>query len=512
MSIAENNKRIAKNTLALYFRTFITMIVGLYTGRVMLQALGVENYGINAVVGGIVGMSSLITGAMSGGISRFITFALGECDIVRMKKVFSTSVNVQIILSIVIVLVLETIGLWFLNSEANIPDGRMVAANWVLQCSILALVFNLISVPYNATIVAHEHMSIYAYMSIVDVILKLTIVFLIKAFNGDRLILLSLLNVGVSLVMRLFYAWYCNKYFDETRYDYHLFDKYLLREMTQFSAWGALGNSAWIFNTQGVNMLINMFFGVTFNAARGVAVTVSGMVTTFVGNFTVSFTPQITKCYASDDWERMFMLANRGTKFSWFLMYLLIVPVFLEAETLLKMWLGTPPEYASLFLRFTLFESLSVTIASAFFTIIQATGDIKQHQIEATLYGGLVFPLTWVVFKFGAPVWASCSIFIFIYFTIKVITFRSLKRLVNYPVSHFLRHCLAPCLVVSFASFVLPGIITYFMPSSILRFIVVVPIAILWTLFCEFYLGLDRFEKEFALTQIDKLKNKILKK
>lgn len=375
--ISQNNKRIAKNTLALYFRTFITMIVGLYTSRVMLQALGVDDYGVNNVVGGIVAMSSLITGTMSQAISRYITFTIGQKDPERLKAMFSTSVNAQMVMSVLAVVVLEIFGLWFLNSQANIPEGRMTAAHWVFQCSLISLVISLISSPYNALLVAHEHMGIYAYTSIAEVSLKLIIVFLIVSYDGDRLILLSVLSVCVGLGMRIFYGWYCSKHFEESEYNPRIFDKGLLKELTVFSCWNLLNNGAWVFATQGVNMLINVFFGVAYNAARGIAQTVNGAVQSFVGNFTMAFSPQITKSYAAGEKEYAIHLANRGTKFAWLMMYIFIVPVCCEAETLLWLWLGQVPEWSVLFLRFAMFESLAVSSGGNLFRLIQADGKVK---------------------------------------------------------------------------------------------------------------------------------------
>lgn len=247
-NISQNNKRIAKNTLALYFRTFITMLVGLYTGRVILQALGVDNYGINNVVGGIVGMSSLITSTMSAAISRYITYSIGQGNNKeRLRTMFSTSVNAQIVMSILVIVILEIFGLWFLTNKASIPEGRMVAAHLFFQCSLVSLVISLISSPYNALLVAHERMGIYAYTSIVEVTLKLAVVFIILAFDGDRLILLSILNVLVGFGMRIFYGWYCSKHFEESQYSIKVFDKGLLKELTVFSGWNLLNNSAWVF-------------------------------------------------------------------------------------------------------------------------------------------------------------------------------------------------------------------------------------------------------------------------
>ena len=509
---SSNNKRIAKNTIALYFRTFVTMIVGLYTSRVMLQALGVDNYGINNVIGGIVAMSTLLTGAVSQSISRFITYALGEGDKNRMKMVFSTSVNVMIAMSVIAVLVLEVIGVWFLNTKADIPDGRMVAAHWVLQCGLVTLVFNLISSPYNATIVAHERMTIYAYVSIVEVVLKLTVCFAIMAFEGDRLILFAILNSLVALGLRLFYSWYCKRNFEEASYNYKLFDRTFFREMSQFTGWYLVGNAVWVFNTQGLNMLINVFFGVALNAARGVALSVTTAMTTFVNNFTIAFTPQITKSYAIKDMDRVMFLVFQGTRFTWFLIFLFIIPVFWETDTLLRLWLGEPPEYASLFLRFALFESWSIIISFALHNVILASGQLKRVQLRIAIYTAFIFPLTWVCFLSGADAWVSYVVFIVLNTTAKGFTLAELKRIMDFPVLRFLKEVVLRCTFVTMIAFVLPGILTFVMPQSISRFFIVVPIAIIWTLVCVYTLGLTKSDRLLANTMVLKMKDKILRK
>lgn len=432
--ISQNNKRIARNTLALYFRTFITMIVGLYTGRVMLQALGVENYGINAVVGGIVAMSSLITSTMSAAISRYITYTLGQENKGRLKTMFSTSINAQIVMAVIVALVLEIAGVWFLNHEANIPEGRMEAANWVLQCSIVTLMISLISSPFNALIIAYERMTIYAYMSIMDVTLKLAICFIIIAYDGDRLVLFALLQIAVTLCMNIFYGWYCSRNFEGAYYSPRLLDKGLLKELTVFSGWNLMNNGAYVFATQGVNMLVNVFFGVVYNASRSVAMTVNSAVQGFVGNFTMAFSPQITKSYAAGDTAYAVHLANKGTKFTWLMMYIFIVPVCMEAETLLQLWLGEVPELAPLFLRFAMFESLAVSSGQNLFKLIQADGHIKSYTVHAALTAGLIFPLVWLFFYMGAPVWAAYLIFIIDFLFLNLVRFYDLKRLMVFSV------------------------------------------------------------------------------
>lgn len=497
MDNSSNNKRIAKNTLALYVRTFITMIVGLYTGRVMLQALGVDNYGINAVVGGIVSMSSLITSTMSAAISRYITYALGKGDKENLKTMFSTSINAQIMMALIVAVVLETIGVWFLNSGANIPDGRMEAANWVLQCSIVTLMISLISSPYNAMIIAYERMSIYAYMSIVEVSLKLVICFVIMAYGGDRLILLALLQVGVSLLMRILYGWYCSRNFDEAHYSPKIFDKNLMKELSVFSGWNLINNGAYVFATQGVNMLANVFFGVVYNASRSIAMTVNGAIQSFVGNFTMAFSPQITKRYAAGDVDYAVSLVNRGTKFTWLMMYVFIVPVCMEAETLLRLWLGEVPDMAPLFLRFAMFESLSVVSGQNLFKLIQADGHVKRYTIHAAITAGLIFPVVWLAYYLGAPVWMAYVIFIVDFMVLNLVRFYDIKRLMSFSMCQFGQEVVIPCTIVSVTSFILPLAICYYMETGILRFFVSIPVSMLWTCACCILFGLTNGERMF---------------
>ena len=476
----------------------------------MLQALGVDNYGINNVVGGIVAMSSLITGAVSSAITRFITYAIGEGDKHRMKIVFSTSVNVMIAMAIIAVIVLEVIGVWFLNYQADIPEGRMTAAHWVLQCSIVTLAVNLINSPYNATIIAHERMSIYAYVSIAEVMLKLAVCFAIIAFQGDRLILFAVLNVIVAFGLRIYYTWYCKRNFPEANYEYKLFDRSFFKEMTQFTGWYLVGNAVWVFNTQGINMLINVFFGVVLNAARGVAISVTSAITAFVNNFTVAFVPQITKSYATGDMERVLFLVFQGTKFTWYLIALFIVPVFWEADTLLMLWLGNPPEYASIFLRFALFESWSIIISFALHNVILASGLLKRVQIRVAAFTSLIFPVTWLCFWLGAPAWVSYVIFILLNTLAKGFTIAELKRIINFPVVLFMKECVLRCTIVSIIAFILPGAFVYLIPQSVGRFFILVPFAILWTMLCAYFLGLNKSEKVTAKSYIWKLANKYI--
>ena len=319
---SDNNKRIAKNTLLLYFRMLLMMAVSLFTSRVVLNTLGVEDFGIYSVVGGVVGMFVFINNSMSSATQRYITFALGKGDKNRLQTVFSTTLQIHSLIAVIIVLLGETVGLWFLYNKMQIPADRMDAALWVMQCSIVSMVVMIVSVPYNADVIAHEKMSAFAYISILEVVLKLAIVYLLLVFSYDKLILYAILILMIQILIRFCYSIYCNKHFEETKYK-HVWDKKLFKEMTGFAGWSLFGNMAGVLFGQGLNMLLNVFFGPVVNAARAVAVQVQGAIQQFVANFQTALNPQITKTYAAGELNEMHRLMFRSARFSFYLLFFL---------------------------------------------------------------------------------------------------------------------------------------------------------------------------------------------
>ena len=489
-----NNKRIAKNTLLLYFRTLFIMLVTLYTSRVVLNTLGVTDYGIYNVVGGVVAMFSVISGSLSSSISRFITYELGHGDFERLKRIFSTSVNIQIGISILILVLADIFGVWFLNAKMNIPAERLTAANWVLQCSLLSFIINLISVPYNACIIAHERMSAFAYISILEAVLKLAVVYMLLVSPYDKLVTYAILLVIVALLIRLTYGQYCRRHFEESRYKF-VYDKPLVKEMTSFAGWSFFGNSAYMLNVQGVDMLINIFFGVTLNAARGIATQVQNAVMQFVNNFTVAVNPQITKSYAAGDREYMNKLVCRGARFSYFLLFLFVVPIVCEADYILYLWLKIVPEYAPLFLRLTMFGSLMMLLGNSMLTAISATGDIKRYQLWVTIVGCLVFPFTWVAFKLGFPPETTYVIFIAIYFLLVFVRLYIAKGLLRFPVRLYLTDVILRISMVSAISFILPLLIIYNIEEGFFRLCLTCIIALTSTALTIWMLGLQKSER-----------------
>jgi len=360
---SDNNKRIAKNTLLLYFRMLITMLVSLYTSRVVLQTLGISDYGLYNVVGGVVTMFTFINGTLASGTQRFLTFELGANNKEKLHRVFNTAMALHGLLALVLFFLVETIGLWFLYNKMNIEAGRMDAAFWVFQFSCITMLINVIQVPYMSSLISHEKMDIYAYMSIFDVVMKLLIVFLIQVVDYDKLIL--------NCISALIYNIYCRKLFDECKIS-RAFDKKIFREMMNFSGWNIFGCASVTFQGQGVNILLNMFFGTVVNAARGIAFQVNGIVMQFVNNFQMAVNPQIVKHYAAGETNQMIKLSTVNSKLAAFLLLFILVPLFIEIDFVLHVWLGEYPAYAPIFLRIILIQSVIQTMTRPVVMMIHA--------------------------------------------------------------------------------------------------------------------------------------------
>lgn len=398
---SEDNKRIAKNTLFLYVRMFLTIVVNLYTVRVIWQVLGVDDYGIYNVVGGIVMMFAFLNSAMVASSQRFISFELGTGNKEKLKNVFSISVTVHVLLAGAIFILAETIGLWFLNDKLNIPENRMVAANWVYQCSIIAFLINIVSVPYNACIVAHEHMKVYGYFGILEVMLKLFIVFLLIFIPFDKLITYAILTVVVSGSMRLIYGRYCSRHFEECGFRFAS-DHYLMRDMFSFAGWSFIGNLGFSVRDQGLNIVVNLFFNVAVNAAKGIANQIGAVVNGFAFNFQMAINPQITKRYASGDITSMLNLMFSGCKYSAILIMFVVIPLFFSCEQVLGLWLGNVAPYTVGFLQLILVTVLIDSMVNPITTSIQATGHIKWFQIIISIIMVSNIPLAWLCLNYDA--------------------------------------------------------------------------------------------------------------
>lgn len=496
-----DNKRIAKNTFLLYLRMLFTMGVSLYTSRVVLNTLGVEDYGIYNVVGGVIAMFSFINGAMSSATQRYITFELGKGNKEKLSRVFSTAIQIHAIISLLIVVLGETVGLWFLLNKLVIPAERMTAAMWVYQCSILVTVVNIMSVPYNADIVAHEKMSAFAFISVLETILKLIIVFLLVATPVDKLIMYALLLLAVQLLIRFIYANYCSRHFEESHYK-HYIDKPLLKEMSGFAGWSFSGNFAAVLFSQGLNMMLNIFFGPVVNAARGIAVQVQGAVQQFVTSFQMALNPQITKTYANGDLENMHLLMFRSARYSFYVLYFLALPLILETDWVLTIWLKTVPENTCIFVRIMLCVSLLLTSSNPCVIANQATGKVKVYQIVVGSLLLSILPISYIVLKLGAPAY---SVFI-VHFVIEVIAqlFRMLllQKQIELPFGAYFKNIYFPVFIVISTSCVLPIYIHSLMNEGVVRFLIVGMTCIISVTSMVYSLGITKNERQFFTDKV----------
>lgn len=494
---AENNKRIAKNTLFLYVRMLCTLIINLYTSRVVLNALGANDFGIYNVVGGLVIMFSALSGSISSSIRRFLTIELGTGNIKKLKIVFSSSLTIQFLFSGIIFIIAETIGIWFLNTQMNISESRMTAANWCFQCSVLTLILNLISIPYNAAIVAHEHMATYAYIGILETILKLIIVFFLLISPYDKLIFYSCLLLGIAAFIRLIYGLYCKKKFEECHWSF-TFDKQLLRKMLSFSGWNFLGVISSALRDQGVNIVMNIFYGPVVNAARGISMQVNSAINSFVVNFTMALNPQITKNYAAGNIKYMNILIKQGSKLSFYMLLLLSLPILIKTEFILKLWLENVPEYTTQFVRLILIFSMCESLSYPTITAIYANGNIKKHELLVSGIQMLNFPLSYIFLKLGGMPYWTIAIFIFSSICCLIVRLFIAKSLIQIDIKNFLFNVCFRVFIIFVISASIPFLIKDFFPDNFLSFIAFSFIIMIYTLVVIYFIGCNTHERSLA--------------
>lgn len=496
-----SNSKIAKNTILLYTRTLITMMLALYTSRLVLSHLGVDDYGIYNVVGGIVGMFAVISAALSSTISRFITYTLGKGEIEKLKLVFSTSINIQVCLTLLLLLIGEVAGVWYVNNKMAVPAERLYAANWVLQFSLITFGINLLSVPFKACIIAYEKMSIYAYISIIEALLKLVICFILAYGGFDKLIFYSLLIMFVALVIFLLDIICSMKAQKECRYVL-VKDKSVFYEMTGFAGWSFLTNIAWVFNTQGVTLIINAFFGVAVNAARAIASQVESAVIQFVNSFTVAINPQITKSYAAGNMNDMFQLVCRGAKFTYFLYLFFASPIILETGYILSLWLKIVPDLSPLFIRLSMISSMISILGNSCYTACMATGKIKKYVLWVTTVGALVFPMTLVAYKIGLPVEYAYINFIIVYLAIDIVRLLIMREQINFPISKFLVDVIMPITYTTLVGVMLPALIHLYFDESFIRLFLVCITNTITVSISIYFIGLTKTEKSVIKDKI----------
>lgn len=496
-----NNQRIAKNTIFLYLRMFILLAVQLYTSRKVLEVLGVEDFGIYSVVGGVVAMFSFLNNAMTSSSQRYITYELGKGSFKRLREVFVTSINTHILISVVVALLCETIGLWFMYNKMVIPAERFEAAMWVFQLSILTTVIAIMSYPYNAVIVAHEKMSAFAYISIIEGFLKLSIVYLLAVGGIDKLILYAILLALVQLFIRFCYSVYCSKHFEETHY-FFFNDRALQKEMLAFAGWNLWGNLSAVLSTNGQNLILNVFFGPIVNAARGIATQVQGAMAMFYSNMQMAINPQITKSYAVGDIQNMHSLVKRSSKFTYLLLLIISLPVFIETEFILGLWLTEVPDYTVIFLRILIINMMIDATSGSLAISAAATGNVRKYQ---SIVGGILLmslPLTYVAFRFGCNPESAFYVNIIVCVIAYLARLIILKQLIHLAIRRYLWDVFGKSIVVTVLSAIIPCLLYCFTDRSITSSIAVIIVSVLSATLFTCLAGLDKQERAFIMSKI----------
>lgn len=478
------------------------MLVSLYTSRVVLETLGADDFGIYNVVGSVVVLFSFIQGAMATAVQRYLNFELGRDDKNAVSRVFSMSMTVHIMIALIVVVLSETIGLWFLNTQMQIPSGRHIATQWVYQFSVLTCCVNILRIPYNATIIAYEKMSFYAYVSILEVFLKLSVVFLLVFSNGDRLILYSILMLIVSIIISVAYVFFCRKKF--TTCSYSLFwDKKLFEEIFGFSAWSLFGSMANLGASQGINVLLNIFCGVVVNAAMGLAQQVNSAVSQFIVNFQTAFVPQLVKLYARNEYEKFVHLIFRSSKLSYFLILLIGLPVLTYTRPLLEIWLHSVPEYTVQFTRLMILFSMIDAMSGPLWNSVQATGKIRNYQILMSSIIAINVPAAYVILKLGGSPIIVLVVRVIINFITHLVRIFYLRRLFEFPSLPYIKDIMSRIVFVSIVAMPLPLLMMRKVPTptvwQLLFFLVII---VLQTAVFVFLLGLSQGERRILINGV----------
>ena len=489
--------RIAKNTLMLYVRMFVLMLVGLYTSRVVLAALGETDFGIYNVVGGVVAMFTVISGALNSAVQRFITFELGKDDKSKLNKVYSTAVLIQLFIALVVVALAEPIGLWFIDNKMTILPDRIPAARLVLHFSLLAFVINLMSVPQMASITAHEKMSAYAVIGMLDGFLRLGVAFLIQYSPIDRLVYYAALMAVVVLIVRGAYGIYCRVNFAECRFR-PVFDRPLIKEMFSFAGWNFIGVTSGVLRDHGGNILVNLFSGPAVNAARGVAVQLNGAVQGFVTNFMTAVNPQITKSYASDEKDYMFSLVRKSSKLSFCLLLVLALPVIFNAEYILGLWLKEVPAHSALFVQLFLVFALSESLSNPMITAMLATGRIRNYQLVVGGIQLLNIPISYIFLKLGAAPEVTVVVAIAMSQVCLFARLIMLSKATGFPVSGYIKEVYMPVIFkVTLASVALPMTLNFVLPGGVWSFIASLAACVVSVLLAVLVFGMTADEREW---------------
>lgn len=495
----EQKKSLVKNTLTLYVRMLISMLVGLYTSRILISQLGVVDFGIYNVVGSIVILLGFLNATLSLSTQRFINYELGNGNYERLTKVYSSSIVIHVLLALLVLVFAETVGLWFLNTQMTIPSDRLTAANYVYQFSILSAMLTLTMVPHTATIIAHEHMKSYATIGIIDVLLRFGVACLLYIVNSDKLIVYGLAMFIVVAVDYSMYFLYCKKKFAECRFSFSK-DKCLYKSMLTFSGWNILSSISMVLNGHVVGIILNMFLGPVVNAARGISNQVNGAVSGFVSNFQVAVNPRIIQSYASNEKDVFYRLVNQSAKMSFFLLLVLVVPIWINIDVILKVWLGVVPQYAGDFCRIVFISSLINTFSLPLATAANANGNIKIFQMACGIFEIMNIPLSYVLLRYGCPP----VIVYYLALTIVVITLFVrlfvLRRLIRFDVKRFLSSIVLRCIAIALTAFGGMYALSQVISNTNIGWLLLsVIMSILFTSSLIMALGLNKEEKYYLL-------------
>ena len=500
-SVSDNNRRIAKNTLILYVRMFFVMVVSLFTTREILNTLGVSDFGIFNVVGGVVIMMNVINSAMSVSTQRYLTFELGKNDMLQFRRTFSMCMNIFLFLSLMLLILGETIGLWFINNYLTIPVERMAAANWVYQFALLSCICSLLMNPYNATIVAHERMNVYAYIGIAEVLIKLFIVYMLLIIPFDKLATYGVLTFLSSFIIFITYRYYCKRNFMESHYVKY-WEKKLFKRLLSYSGWNLFGSLSGVAKGQGLNVLMNLFFGPSVNASRGIAYQINGVVHSFFSNFYTAVRPQITKYYAQGDLVSMYKLVFLSSRMSFFLILIVSLPLITETPFIIRLWLGQMPEYVVPFIRIIIVITAIDSMSTPLMTAIHATGNNRLYQLSVGIIMIMTLPISYLFLRFG---YSPVSVFI-VSLILSVLSLfvrlRIAQKQTGISFGMYINQVVLRSFIVGTIACLLPLAIHSLMREGWLCTIFICIVSTICCIGSAYYIGLNHDEKLFVLKTI----------
>jgi O-antigen/teichoic acid export membrane protein len=494
MPEVSNNRRIVKNTLMLYFRQMLIMLVNLYAVRVVLNTLGAEDYGIYTVVAGVITMFSSLSGSISSASQRYFAFEIGRNNYEQLKKTFSLCLTIYMLIGVLIVLLAETIGIWFVNHKLIIPDNRMNAARWIYQFALVSFLLTMITIPYMASIIAHEDMTIYAYVSIVEAILKLVIIFFLRLFSIDKLVIYGILICTVTFINTTIYRTICIKKYKECRFIFY-WDYKLFKELTSYIGWNLLEQISTVLKNHGINILLNIFFGPIINSAKNIAMQVYSGVNTFAGHFTASMRPPIIKSYARDEYNKMFVLTFSNAKLSYLLLLILLIPIVFETPYILELWLKDVPDFTVIFIRLMSLDILIISISRALDVAIQATGKIKLAQILISSIFFFSLPVSYLMLILGMPSYSVMIVSLVLSVLVLIVRLFILKNSLNFSIVKFIAFVLFRIFIITIMVSVIPLFFVLYVDAGFMRLFLMIILNTVFVIVCIYFIGLTRDEQ-----------------